>query len=255
MLYVLKIAYDGTDYAGWQTQKNASSVQECIEQAIYESLGVEARITGSGRTDAGVHAAGQICHVALECTVPPERMPDCLNPYLPPSIRVLEGWEGQPNFDACRSAKRKTYRYTLYCGRREHPLLERYATRVDSLPAIEELQKIARLFEGEHDFKAFCSSGSSVKTTVRTVYSVELVQRFEMGVRIVDVYVCGNGFLYNMVRTMVGELIEISIGKRTPESLQQAFSTGERSLVGKTMAAKGLTMMSVEYGDIAAEEK
>lgn len=255
MLYVLKIAYDGSEYAGWQTQKNASSVQETLEKSIQEALGAEVRITGSGRTDAGVHAAGQICHFSLESSVPAERMPDCLNRYLPPSIRVLEGWEAPMGFDACRSAKRKTYRYTLYCSRREHPLLDRYATRVDDLPALSILQRYARLFEGEHDFKAFCSSGSSIKTTVRTVYSVELAERYEYGVRVVDIFVCGNGFLYNMVRTMVGELIELACGRKTQESLMQAFRTGDRGLLGKTMAAKGLTMISVEYGEEPREKK
>ena len=247
MLYVLKIAYDGTEYAGWQRQKNALSVQERLESALEAALGVDVRITASGRTDAGVHAAGQVCHFLADLTVPPNRMPDCLNRYLPPSIRVLEGWEGEENFDACRSAKRKTYRYTLYESSRDHPLLERYATRVEALGCFDNLQTLARYFEGEHDFKAFCASGSSVKTTVRTVYSVELEERQEYGLRVIDVFVTGNGFLYNMVRTMVGELLDLSTGRRTTESLQKAYETGERGLLGKTFPAKGLTLISVEY--------
>ena len=103
------------------------------------------------------------------------------------------------------------------------------------------------MFEGEHDFKAFCASGSSVKTTVRTVYAVEIRERKEYGLRVVEMYVTGNGFLYNMVRTMAGELVELSAGRRTQESLFTAYETGERGLLGKTMAAKGLTLMSVEY--------
>ncbi len=247
MLYVLKIAYDGTEFAGWQRQKNALSVQESLEDALMEALGVDVRITASGRTDAGVHAAGQVCHFEADLTVPANRMPDCLNRYLPPSIRVLDGWEGAPGFDSCRGAKRKMYRYTLYENVREHPLLERYATRVEILPALEALQRTAKLFEGEHDFKAFCASGSSVKTTVRTVYSVTVKERMEYGLRVVDVLVTGNGFLYNMVRTMVGELLDLSSGRRTKESLLLAYETGERGLLGKTLAAKGLTMLSVEY--------
>ena len=247
MLYVLKIAYDGAEYAGWQCQKNAVSVQETLEGALQSALGVSVRITASGRTDAGVHAAGQVCHFEADLTVPAERMPDCLNRYLPPSIRVLEGWQGVDGFDACRSAKRKTYRYAFYEGYREHPLLEHTATRVDSLPPLQVLQAAAKLFEGEHDFKAFCASGSSVKTTVRTVYSVEVKERTEYGLRLIEMYVTGNGFLYNMVRTMAGELLDLAGGKRTEESLLSAYETGERGLLGKTMAAKGLTLMSVEY--------
>jgi tRNA pseudouridine38-40 synthase len=247
MLYVLKIAYDGTEYAGWQRQKNALSVQECLEEAVKTALGIDVRITASGRTDAGVHAAGQVCHFKAELTVPPTRMPDCLNVYLPPSIRVLEGWEGEEGFDACRTAKRKTYRYTVYESNRENPLLERFATRVEKLPPMESMQAVARALEGEHDFKAFCASGSSAKTTVRTVYSVKLCPRVEYGTQVLDVFVCGNGFLYNMVRTMVGELLEVASGKRSMDSLQEAFATGNRHLVGKNFAAKGLTLMSVEY--------
>ena len=114
MRYALKVSYDGTEFAGWQRQKNAPSVQECLETAIKESLGGETKVTGSGRTDAGVHAAGQVCHFDAETTVPPCRMPDCLNARLPASVRVLEGWEAGENFDACRTAKRKTYAYSLF---------------------------------------------------------------------------------------------------------------------------------------------
>lgn len=249
MLYVLKIAYDGTDYAGWQRQKNALSVQELLESSVQDALGVTVKITASGRTDAGVHAAGQICHFSADLTVPATRMPDCLNRHLPSSIRVLDGWEGMDGFDSCRSAKRKTYRYTLYESGREHSLLERYATRVESLPALDALCAYAKEFVGEHDFKAFCASGSSVKTTVRTVYAVDVREREEYGVRVVDVYVTGNGFLYNMVRTMCGELLDLASGRRSVESLMKAYATGERGLLGKTLAAKGLTLMSVEYSD------
>ena len=247
MLYVIKIAYDGSGYAGWQRQINALSVQECLEDAILNALGVDVRVVASGRTDAGVHAAGQVCHFTADLTIPANRLPDCLNQYLPPSIRLLEGWEGQEGFDACRSAKRKTYRYRIYEGRREHPLIDAYATRVETIPTVEKLRSAAKLFEGEHDFKAFCASGSTAKTTVRTVYSVDVRESQEYGLRVVDIFVTGNGFLYNMVRTMAGELLDLASGKRTAESLQTAYATGDRSLLGKTMAAKGLTMISVEY--------
>lgn len=247
MRFVLKIAYDGTDYAGWQCQKNAKSVQEELEKAIQTALGATLRVTGSGRTDAGVHASGQTCHFDLDCSVPPEKMPDCLNLHLPDDIRVLEGWSAGEGFDANRSAKRKTYCYTLYESKREMPLLERYALRVDSLPSLELLQEKAKLFQGEHDFKAFCASGSSVKTTVRTVYEVRVEETEIYNIRVVKVFVTGNGFLYNMVRTLIGELLDLANGKRTDESLQTAFATGERELLGKTVCAKGLTLMQVEY--------
>ncbi len=249
MRYVLKIAYDGTAYAGWQRQKNALSVQETLEKAVLEALGLDVRITASGRTDAGVHAAGQVCHFDGELTVPPARMPDCLNRYLPADVRVIEGWQGAEDFDSNRSAKRKTYCYSLYVAERDMPLKDRYAVRIEAAPPVEELREIARLFEGKKDFKAFCAAGSSVKTTVRTVYEVRVEEGECYGSRDLKVYVTGNGFLYNMVRTMVGELLDVGLGKRTRESLLSAFLTGERALLGKTMPARGLTLINVEYGE------
>lgn len=248
MRYVLKIAYDGTAYAGWQRQKNAPSIQEILENAVQAALGEEVRITGSGRTDAGVHAAGQVCHFDSESiTVPPEKLPDCLNRYLPADIRAIEGWQASENFDSNRSAKRKIYCYSLYVSPREMPLKERYSVRIEGAPSLAILQQKAKLFEGEHDFKAFCASGSSVKTTVREVYQVRVEEGESHGSRDIRVYVTGNGFLYNMVRTMTGELLDLSLGKRTQESLFTAYKTGERNLLGKTMPAKGLTLVHVEY--------
>lgn len=248
MRYVMKIAYDGTSYAGWQRQKNAMSVQETLENAILQALGVDVRITASGRTDAGVHAAGQVCHFDSDTlTVPPERMPDCLNRFLPSDIRIIDGWGTDVNFDSNRSAKRKTYCYSLYVSEREMPLLERFAVRVDNAPSLAVLREAAKLFEGEHDFKAFCASGSSVKTTVRTVYEVKVEETERFGCREIKIFVTGNGFLYNMVRTMTGELLDLALGKRSKDSLQKAYETGDRGLLGKTMPAKGLLLLNVEY--------
>ena len=253
MRYVLKIAYDGTEYAGWQRQKNAVSVQERLEEAITAALKKEVRVTASGRTDAGVHAVGQVCHFDADVSVPPERMPDCLNRFLPPDIRIIDGWEGAADFDSNRSAKRKTYCYSLYVSTREMPLKERFSVRIDNAPPIETLQKTAKLFEGEHDFKAFCASGSSVKTTVRTVYEVRVEESETFGSRDLKIYVIGNGFLYNMVRTMTGELLELASGRRTEASLFRAFETGDRGLLGKTMPAKGLALMRVEYPETESD--
>ncbi|MBQ7924569.1 MAG: tRNA pseudouridine(38-40) synthase TruA [Clostridia bacterium] len=249
MRYVLKIAYDGTDFAGWQCQKNAVTVQETIETALFTAFGQKLKITASGRTDAGVHAAGQTCHFDAQLTVPPEKMPDCLNRLLPPSVRIVDGWAADETFDCNRSAKRKTYRYRLYVASREMPLIDRYAVRIENAPSIEALRNAAKLLEGTHDYKAFCASGSAVKTTVRTVYEIRVEERAEYGLRVIEIFVTGNGFLYNMVRTMTGELLDLAGGKRTKESLLTAYDTGDRSLLGKTMPAKGLTLISVRYAE------
>ena len=248
MRYVMKIAYDGTDYAGWQRQKNALSVQEVLENAIERALGVTVRVVASGRTDAGVHAIGQVCHFDSDAlTIPPERLPDCLNCFLPRDVRLIEGWGADGNFDSNRSAKRKTYCYSLYVSNRDMPMKERYAVRVEDVPDLTALQTAAKWFEGEHDFKAFCASGSAVKTTVRTVYEVKVEEGESFGSRDIKIYVTGNGFLYNMVRTITGELLDLASGKRRKESLLRAFETGDRSLLGKTMAAKGLMLITVNY--------
>ena len=256
MRYVMKIAYDGTEYAGWQCQKNALSVQEVLEDAIKRALGVSVRVVASGRTDAGVHAVGQVCHFDSDAlTIPPERLPDCLNCFLPRDVRLIESWGAGVDFDSIRSAKRKTYCYSLYVSRRDMPLKERFAVRVEDAPSLEALQASAKWFEGEHDFKAFCASGSAVKTTVRTVYEVKVEESETFGSRDIKIYVTGNGFLYNMVRTITGELLDLASGKRTKESLLCAFETGDRSLLGKTMPAKGLLLLSVNYGTNANEDK
>ena len=250
MRFVLKIAYDGTDYAGWQRQKNAVSIQQVLEETIERALGESVRVTASGRTDAGVHAVGQVCHFDSDkLTIPPNRLPDCLNKYLPCGIRAVAGAEGFDGFDSNRSAKRKTYVYSVYESTREMPLKERYAVRVEKIPSLSDLKAFASLMVGEHDFKAFCASGSSVKTTVRTVYEINFEESVSYGSRDLKIFVTGNGFLYNMVRTMVGELFDLANGKRTAESLLTAFETGERGILGKTMPAKGLTLLEVDYGE------
>ncbi|MBR2341657.1 MAG: tRNA pseudouridine(38-40) synthase TruA [Clostridia bacterium] len=250
MRFILKIAYDGTAYAGWQRQKNAVSVQQVLEEAVERALGKNVRVTASGRTDAGVHAAGQVCHFdSNSLTIPPERLPDCLNKYLPCDVRAVAGASGGDGFDSNRSAKRKTYVYSVYESSREMPLKQRYAVRVEKLPDLSALREFASLMVGEHDFKAFCASGSSVKTTVRTVYEIRFEEGISFGSRDLKIYVTGNGFLYNMVRTIVGELFDLANGRRTAKSLLTAFENGERGLLGKTMPAKGLTLLEVDYGD------
>lgn len=255
MRYVMKIAYDGTEYAGWQRQKNALSVQEVLENALERALRIDVRVVASGRTDAGVHAAGQVCHFDSDAlTIPPERLPDCLNCFLPRDVRVVEGWGADVNFDSNRSAKRKTYCYSLYVSQRDMPIKERFSVRVDDAPSLAALQSAAKWLEGEHDYKAFCASGSAVKTTVRAVYEVKVEESESFGSRDIKIYVTGNGFLYNMVRTMTGELLDLASGRRSQESLLRAFETGDRGLLGKTMPAKGLLLLNVNYDTKNEEE-
>ena len=146
----LLVAYDGTNFSGWQVQANGRTVQGELERAIEEAFGSFSRVTGSGRTDAGVHAAGQVCNFALAdgIQILPGRVADALNAKLPPDVRVLESAAVPEEFDACRSAKRKTYRYSVYFSRRENPLLERYAVRFGEFPDFARMGECARLLEG-----------------------------------------------------------------------------------------------------------
>lgn len=247
MRIVLVVSYDGTSFYGWQCQKDRRTVQEEIEKALSEVLKRSVRVTASGRTDAGVHALGQVCHFDAESSIPPEKFGECLNQKLPADVKVLYSYRAEDDFDCNRQAKRKTYRYSLYLSDKTQPLKERYAVKY-SLPLDRALmERAASLLEGEHDFKAFCAAGSQVKTTVRTVYEIRMEERASRYGTDLDIFVTGNGFLYNMVRSIVGFLLEIGSGRLSTERLARALQEGDRSLIGRTMPAKGLTLYSVEY--------
>lgn len=244
MRYALKITYDGTEFCGWQVQPNQRTVQGEIESAIKAAFGADAKVCGSGRTDSGVHALSQVAHVDLEVNIQPEKLADALNVHLPNDVSILYSCAAPQGFDANRSAKKKTYRYQFYCSPRRNPLTERYAVRVDGNPDINAMREAAKLFVGEHDFKAYCASGSQVKTTVRTLYSLDVLSDNQM----IAIEVCGNGFLYNMVRTIAGTLLWYAYGKITLEDIACSLERGNRALVGKTLPPKGLILKSVEYG-------
>lgn len=260
MRYAALISYDGTEFAGWQRQKNAVSVQEILENALKTAFHKEITVTASGRTDAGVHAEGQVCHFDADLTLPADKFPEAVNRFLPDGVSLLKSAAAKDGFDANRTAKRKTYRYSFYVYPQKMPPKERYSLRLDAAPPIGKLCRAAAMMEGEHDFKAFCAANSSVKTTVRTVYEARAEEKESVfageKIREIDFYVTGNGFLYNMVRTMAGELLALAEGRRTEESLRLAFETGNRNLLDKTMPAKGLTLVSVDYGyDLFGKEK
>ncbi len=244
MRVMLTVSYDGTAYCGWQIQPNCDTVQERIEKAIYSLTGETARITGSGRTDSGVHAKGQTAHFDIKKeSISAEKYAKALNAYLPPDIRALSSCAVSNRFDACRTAKKKTYKYSCYISDIILPLKERFAVRMDSGLDIDKIKSGALLFIGEHDFKGFCSTGSSIKTTVRTIYALEV----DFNGQDLTFTITGNGFLYNMVRIIVGTLIKLGENKCALEDIKQMLKTGERELGGKTLPAKGLCLESVEY--------
>ena len=240
----ITLGYDGTDYCGWQVQPNGITVQELLEKAVFMVTGESVRVTGSGRTDAGVHASGQVAHFSVEkSSIPPEKFAKALNAHLPSDIRVFSGEQVDQSFNACTSAKRKTYCYNLYLSEIENPLKQRYSTTVHGDVDLDLMKKGAELFVGEHDFACFNASGSGAKTTVRTIYSIDI----EKDGKELRVKVTGNGFLYNMVRTLCGTLLALSQGEKSLQDIENMLIYGDRTLCGRTLPAKGLCLESVEY--------
>ena len=237
------ISYDGTNYCGWQIQPNGTSVQKILEDALFEITGEKTKIKGSGRTDAGVHSLGQVAHFDTNRSIPAKNFYRAFNIHLPDDIKVLSSEEVDKDFNACSSAKKKTYRYSTYVSPTILPLKERFSIQLKRQPDLEKMRECAKLFIGEHDFKCMTASGSGAKTTVRTIFEINIVQKEQD----LDFFVCGNGFLYNMVRIMIGTLIAVGNGKINEKDVEQMLSTQKRNLGGKTLVAKGLTLMSVEY--------
>lgn len=247
MRYVLTVSYDGTNYCGWQIQSNGITVQEVLNNAVFAAFGERATVKASGRTDAGVHARAQLCQVDLQTQIKGEKLADALNQRLPDDISVLHSEQVPETVDIQNVVKAKTYRYYMYFSQRKKPLFERYATWIKGAPDVEKMRAAAEILKGEHDFKAYCASGSQVKTTVRNVFEINVTATpCPPDSQIVCIEACGNGFLYNMVRTLAGTILWYSQGKLTKEDLTATLQ-GDRGRVGKTMPAKGLVLYNVEW--------
>ena len=244
MRIVLKIEYDGTDYCGWQVQPNGVTVQGVIEEAIRKLTGEKVSLIGSGRTDSGVHAAGQIAHFDIVGDkIPPEKYACALNAFLPRDIKITASGEAKEGFHARFSAKRKTYRYSLYVSDYIRPLKDRYAVNVPILLDENKMNEACRYLVGRHDFRCFLAADSAVKDTEREIYSAAVEKNGED----YSFTVCGNGFLYNMVRIIVGTLVKIGSGEGEPADMKKIIDGADRNSAGKTMPARGLTLLSVEY--------
>ncbi len=239
----LVVSYDGTNYCGWQVQPNGVSVQQVLEDALFEITGERTRITGSGRTDAGVHALGQVAHFITHSNVPAERFSRAFNIKLPDDIKVLSSEKVEDDFHAVASAKKKTYRYSVYVSQCILPLRDRYAVQIKKQPDLEKMQDCVSVLLGEHDFKSMSASGGGAKTTVRTIYDLKIEQKGES----IDFLVTGNGFLYNMVRIMVGTLLAVGTNKIDKKDVQEMLISGEKKTGIKTLSPKGLTLINVEY--------
>lgn len=239
----ITIEYDGSAYCGWQTQKNGLSIQSHMEETFFLLTGEKIKLTASGRTDAGVNARGQVASFETDCDIPDEKIARAWNGKLNSDVRVLCSERADENFNARYSAKRKTYRYSFYVGETERPLYDKYNARILRVPDLCAMNKACEMLKGEHDFKCFLASGSAVKNTVRTIYDCFVKQEDE----IYTLEVCGNGFLYNMVRIIAGTVIDIGLNRLSADKLASALDSGERKGLGKTMKASALVLYSVEY--------
>ncbi|WP_108306004.1 tRNA pseudouridine(38-40) synthase TruA [Metalysinibacillus jejuensis] len=238
------IAYDGTDFVGYQVQPNGRTVQQEIEKALQKMHKGPIKVVASGRTDARVHATGQVIHFDTSLTLTPSAWQKALNVNLPSDIRVMEVNEVAPNFHARFDAVGKRYRYIWSLEEVQLPFRRNYAVFMKGVqPNIEAMQRAATLIVGEYDFSAFCAANTSVIDKVRTVHSLT----FEKHSNELHMVIEGNGFLYNMVRIIAGTLWEVGIAKRSEQSVKEAIESCQREKAGKTAPAQGLYLEKVWY--------
>lgn len=241
------LAYDGTGYAGWQVQTKqpwVKTVQGTVEEALRKiTKEGDLTVTGAGRTDAGVHARGQVIHFDTESRIPIERFPLALNSVLPADIRCWHAEEVPTSFHAQYSAKAKHYSYTIDQGPVPDVFLRNYAYHFPHPLDVGAMAEAGAMLLGTHDFRSFCASGSSVKNFERTIMEFNIRQSGS----IIYVNIIGDGFLYNMVRIIVGTLLEIGQGKRPPFSMKQIIEARDRGCAGPTVPAKGLCLERVIY--------
>ncbi len=241
----LIVAYDGTEYSGWQIQPEAPTIEMCLDKAIHELTGENVHVTGASRTDAGVHAYGNVAVFDTESTIPGDRFTFALNRFLPDSIVIQDSWEVSVDFHPRHCNTRKTYEYRILNTAVPLPQKRNFTWHVTGSIDIDKMREAAAYIVGEHDFKSFCCVRTQAESTVRTIYSLEVLQEdSEIIIRIK-----GNGFLYNMVRIITGTLIQVGKGRFNPEYVKQMLEAKDRTVAGQTAPPQGLTLVGIEYVD------
>ncbi|WP_020620165.1 tRNA pseudouridine(38-40) synthase TruA [Paenibacillus daejeonensis] len=244
----MTVSYDGTDYHGFQSQPIGNTVQDEIEKAIGKLTGEAIKIHGSGRTDAGVHAYGQVFNFQTSSQIPVGRWAVAMNTYLPADIVIREAIEVPLAFHARKSAKRKTYRYAIRLGKHPDVFSRRYEFHHYSPLKLEPMREALACLIGEHDFTSFTSIHSTKTSHVRTIYEAYMEEQDG----VVYTYITGNGFLYNMVRVIMGTLMRIGEGRMSAEEMPVILAAMDRAKAGPKAMAHGLTLWNVEYGEIAS---
>ncbi|MBS6600569.1 MAG: tRNA pseudouridine(38-40) synthase TruA [Clostridium sp.] len=239
----LTIEYDGTNYCGWQKQNNEKTIQEEIEKAIYKAVGEVVEVIGSSRTDAGVHARKMVANFKTNATIPFDKFKYAINDKLPDDIAIIESEEVSEDFHARYDSKGKTYCYSII-NRQQKPAIGRnYVYHFKWDLDIEKMREACKYFIGKHDFKAFRSLGSSVKTTERTIKELYIESEGEK----INIFITADGFLYNMVRIIVGTLLKVGRGKIPVEDIEKIILLGDRKKAGPCVPAQGLILEKVYY--------
>jgi len=239
----LTVAYDGTAYHGWQIQPGVITIESVLNACLSELLKEDIQVIGASRTDSGVHALGNIAVFDTVTRMPADKISYALNQRLPEDIRIQKSEEVPAEWHPRHCESRKTYEYRIYRGEFPMPVKRLYALFTYHKLDVEKMKQAAGYLVGEHDFKSFCQVGAQVESTIRTIYSIEVL---EEGPELI-VRVCGGGFLYNMVRIIVGTLLEVGQGKRASEELLMILDKKDRSAAGPTAPAHGLTLIKYEF--------
>lgn len=243
MTYKLTMAYDGTQYHGWQRQKNGITVQEVLEDCLTKMFEKETIVTGCSRTDAGVHAKIYVCSFNGETTIPAEKIPFVLNTMLPSDVRVYNCEKAHDGFNARFETVTKAYEYTIVNRSFADPLLRNFAWHYPVKLDVKKMESAAKIIQGKHDFASFCAAGSSAKTTVRNLKELTVNADGD----IITIRASADGFLYNMVRIIVGTLVYVGNGKISEKEIRELIEKKDRRLMGITAPPQGLSLVEVNY--------
>ena len=241
----LTIEYDGKDFNGWQKQPDKLNIQGTIEKAIERVTGEIVELTASGRTDAGVHSLGQVANFKTNTNIPIEKIPVAINSQLKKSIVIKKAEEVDEKFHSRLSCKRKTYRYIINNSPEGSAIYRNLETHIPYKLNVEKMKEAIKYFIGEHDFKAFKASGTSSKSSARTIYDAKVYEDKER----IFIELTGNGFLYNMVRIIAGTLVDVGSGKIIPEDIVNIINSKKRENAGKTLPPQGLYLLNVDYSE------
>lgn len=239
----LTVAYDGTNYCGWQIQKNGITVEEVLNKALSKFFAEEITVIGASRTDSGVHALGNVAVFDANVTMPPEKISYAINNILPDDIRIQQSEQVSDDFHPRYCDTRKTYEYKLYNAQFPDPIQRLYSHFVYFHLDEKKMHEAAQYLVGEHDFKSYCTPKDDVENTVRTIYYINV----EREGNLVKIRINGNGFLYNMVRIIVGSLLKVGMGMIPPEEIKNILEAKDRTKAGHKAPACGLTLVEIEY--------